>query len=269
MDLSGNPILSNLATVMPKGLPSEEEIERLKKIFPKFYDKCMDPQKDITVQPTSSEENETDQQKGHLVYKGFNDKMFELLQYLIKVIPEEEATYKTAGKLVQVFIDKDPIEPMRQWRESVKGNEDVVKSCTRENVIKFLKVAPTVKLLEMLSIHNNWGKLKPSNVREIWGMLGEMQMMSEMAEMMPTKLMTSIQNMVLRLKSENRIADDGQSLNIEQAKALLEEAIGSNDDIQEGMLELTKTFEKAFAGGDSVPMPPSYEEILQKVSNMR
>lgn len=204
--------------------------------------------------------SEHEQKQEHVIYEGFNDKLFGILRALGKRLPENKSTYKKIAKAITTAIDKDLSYPMTVWLNNIEGYEDVLRVYSEENVEKFLEIAPSIPLLDALEIKKNWYRFTPANIVNLWAHFKGLFVYSDTATVVPIDLMTAIQDMTDDLERQGLI-DLSKPIDIVAASQILNAAMSGNAKIQAGINQINQLF------GSSVQVqePPTYAKRRDRI----
>jgi hypothetical protein len=202
-----------------------------------------------------ADKSEQEQKQDHVIYEGFNTKLYEILEALSTKLPKNAKTYSKIAKTIRAAADKDISYPMNVWLENIDGYDHVLREYNETNVLEFVKVAPQIPLLDCLEISENWHKFKPKDIKALWGHFKGLFTYSDTATVIPVDLMTEIQNMTDDLERQGLI-DLTQDIDIASAAQILKSAMGANTKIQEGIAKMNAMF----GTGNTAPEPPTYSK---------
>jgi hypothetical protein len=202
---------------------------------------------------------EFEQQQGHVIYQAFNNELYDTLEGLSIKLPHNAKLYRKISKLILANASRDVTYPMKVWIDNIGDNDEILRDCTPENVQAFLKLAPTVPLLECLEIEKNWHLFKPDDVKKLWGYFENMFKYSDAATLVPVEFMTDIQNMLAELQSKGMI-DMSKDVDFESASDILGFALEQNEKIKKHVADINEKM-----GFHSAPAPPTYAKRIEKI----
>jgi hypothetical protein len=203
--------------------------------------------------------------KQNVVYKGFNDKMVEIVEKFATKLPEQATFYGVIRRGLEAKIAMDVTEPMTLWLQHTKGHTHCFKQCNEENVKYFLANVKDIKLLSPLNIEQNWPRFKPSDIEALWVDLGELNLLSEVTDTVGPKLMNSIQKMTGLMQMKGQI--NGSTLNLDKGTltGLLKTAITSSPEVLADMAELQQELQQKTS--TALPLPPIMHSIISKMQD--
>jgi len=209
-----------------------------------------------------------DEKKQHLIYKGFNVTILSLLTLLTEKLPHKTAHYELLRRMIESTISVNPCKPREIWKKTIQGKEDKVQKYSEENIMYICKNLNSIELLNLLELENEWDKFTTDDFKSFHNKLSQLQNLSELIDSIPTELMSSIQNMTLRVNNNNtvKLDENGNPADIGDLFQTLAGEVFKDPQIFAGMQKMSSSLMGAMADSQ-LPEAPGYSNILKKANS--
>jgi hypothetical protein len=207
----------------------------------------------------NSDKSVQEKKQGHDVYNAFNAALFDCIADLEKKFPQDTKKYSFIRKTINNYIKTDIAKPLEIWVESVGDNDYVLRKYTPQHEAIFLKIAPSIPILAVLEITENWQHFKPAEKKLLWKHFEAFFECSDLATYVDPDSMDSIQFVQQQLETMGLNADVLERVDPLEALKMVSAAIESNPALKNISQEIQAKYAPVIK-----PDPPSYGKARAK-----
>ncbi len=173
--------------------------------------------------PMPDEIKESGGQFSAMTVQQFNYNLY-LIFYLLKskFINDKQFYDTLEEKLRRDARDKPDIH-IRKFMKETKNHRHILYKCTPENVATFLRIAPTIPMLDILNIKERANLMTEDDWEVLWQPLKSMALLAEAKNLVPADCIPEMEKISSMVYQENR-----------------EELLSGNTDIKQLQKKATK-----------------------------